>query len=194
MKRRLFRLAAIAACVLLPGIGAMACGDDDDDASDGGAATSPAGDGGAATLAPYLQDVSEIQQGVSEAADSIGGPSSNALADPPLARQSLSAAIDLAESSVTALQTLDPPNEAASEHEALIAAGESLLAVVQALLDEIQDMEAGPAFDALVEDAQAPGSDLSNAIDEVVSACESLRTLAAEFETGVELSCPAPGS
>jgi hypothetical protein len=85
----------LQALALLLGIGVVACGDDDDD--DGGAATSTGDGNGASTLGVYLRDVNEVQEGVSEATDSIG---EEVWGDPARARQSLSAAIDVAESSV----------------------------------------------------------------------------------------------
>ncbi len=195
MKRVLFPGLLLGVLVLLLGIGAVACGDDDDDDDGGGgAATSTQGGDGATTLGAYLREVNDIQEGVSEATDVIGEQSQEAFSDPPKARQSLSAAIDVADSAVTALKALNPPDEAISEHEALIAAGENLVAVAETLSGELQNLQPGPAFDTWAEDAQAPGSDLSNAIDEMVSACDALESVSKEFKTGVDLACPAPNS
>lgn len=189
MKRIPLPLLLIAASAVLMGIGAVACGGDSDDGDDSGAATATPNGGGTAILAAYLTEVTEVQEGVSAATDTMG---EEVFSDPELARQSLSAAIDLAESSVAALEAMDPPDDAMSAHEALLAAGKNLVADIQVLFDELQGMEDGAAFDALAADTQAPGSELSKAIDELVSACEGLQALSAEFKTGVELACPAP--
>ncbi len=192
MKRIRFPLVLFAASALLLGIGAVACGDDDDDGNDGGTATSTGG--GTTTLGAYLKDVNDVQEGVSTATDVIGEQSDTAFSDPAKARQSLSAAIDVADSAVTALKALDPPDEAKSEHEALIAAGENLVKVAQKLSDELQGMQPGAAFDTLAKDAQAPGSELSAAIDKMVSACEAMQSVSEEYKTSVSLSCPARNS
>lgn len=192
MKRFRFPLLLIAASVLLLGMVAVACGDDDDDDGDDGGSATATGDGnGSVALGAYLKDVNDIQEDVSTATDSIG---EEAFSDPARARQALSAAIDVAESAATALGALDVAPEATSEHERLITAGENLAAVAQSVSDEMQGMEPGAEFDAFAEDVQAPGSELSDALDEMVAACEAMEALSEEYKTGVDLACPASRS
>ena len=191
MKRFRFPLLLIAASVLLVGMAAVACGDDDDDDGDDGGATATGDGNGSVTLGAYLKDVNDIQEGVSTATDNIG---EEVFSDPARARQALSAAIDVADSAATALQALDVPDEAVSEHERLIAAGENLVTVAESVSDEMQGMEPGAEFDAFAEDVQAPGSELSDALDEMVAACEAMEALSDEYKTGVDLACPAPRS
>jgi hypothetical protein len=190
MKRILFPAILIATLALLLGIGVVACGDDDDD-DDGGTATSTAAGDGATSLGAYLREVNDIQEGVSEATDSIG---EEVWDDPPRARQALSAAIDVAESAVTALEALNPPDEAVSAHQGLISAGDNLVAVATDYYDQLQDLQAGPAFDTFAEDAQASDSELSQALDEMVTACASMEEVSTENRAGVDLACPAPRS
>ncbi len=188
MKRILFPLLAIATSVLLLGVGAVACGDDDDD-DDGGTATTTGGAAGEMTLVDYLTEVNDIENGVTTATDAIGEQSEEAFSDPARARQALSAAADVGESAVASLQALDPPETAQDEHDALIAAGEDLVAAVNALIADLQTLQAGPAFDTFAEDAQAPDSDLSKAINAGVDACEDMQKLASDNDVE-HIECP----
>jgi hypothetical protein len=95
----------IAASVVLLGIGAVACGDDDDDDDDGGPATAT---GSGNELVDYLTKVNDIENSITTATNAIGEQSEEAFSDPAKARQALSAAVDAAESAVTALNALDP--------------------------------------------------------------------------------------
>lgn len=194
MKRILFPLLLIMVSALL-GMGAVACGDDDDDDDDGGgAATATGNGGGATTLGVYLRELNEIQEGVTEATDAIGEQADQAFSDPARARQSLSAAIDVAESAVTSLEDLNPPDEAVSAHEALIEAGNNLATVSQDYQDQLQGMQPGPAFDTFADDALADDSELSQAIDGMIDACNAMEEVSTENNAGVDLACPAPRS
>ena len=181
-------LLLIAASALLLGIGAVACGDDDDD--DGGNGGSPTS--GSVSAGAYLREVNDIQEGVSTATDAIGEQSDQAFSDPAKARQSLSAAVDVADSAVTALKALDVPSDVSAEHARLIAAGQKLVTVATGLIAQLQGMQPGPAFDTLSANAQADDSQLSKAIDEMVNACKGLQLWSEENKTGVDLACPAP--
>lgn len=192
MKRFRFPLLLIAASALLLGIGAVACGDDDDDdGDDGGTATATGEGNGSVSIGAYLNNVNDIQEGVSTATNNIGD---EVFSDPARARQAMSAAIDVADSAATALGALDVPDEFVSEHERLIAAGENLVAVAQDVSDQMQGMTPGSEFDAFAEDVQAPGSELSDALEEMVAACDAMEALSDELKTGVDLACPAPRS
>jgi len=193
MKRTLFPFLLIAASVLLLAVGMAACGDDDGGGGgDGGAATTPAGGDGDTVLVSYLRELNEIQEGVSDATDTVGEQSEQAFSNPTQARQSLSAAIDVADSAVTALEALDVPEEASTAHAELIAAGENLVDAATAVNDDLQGVEPGPEFDTLAEEAQAPDSELSQAIDRMVQACESMQAVAEDNNTNVDLACPSP--
>lgn len=143
------------------------------------------------TLEAYLTEVDEIQGGVTMAADSVGDQSQQAFSDPNMAFQAMSSAVDIGESAVASLQGLTPPAEAEEAHTNLIAAGEGLVAAVQGVADDVQGMEAGPEFDAYAEEAQAPDSDLSMAVNEMADACEAVQTLADDNSVAVDLECPA---
>ena len=186
MKRILFPLLLIAASVVLLGIGAVACGDDDDDDDDGGAATAT---GSGNELVDYLTEVNDIENSITTATNAIGEQSEEAFSDPAKARQALSAAVDAAESAVTALNALEPPETAQDEHDALVAAGEDIAAAANAIIDDLQGMTAGPAFDTLAEDAQSPDSDLSKAINAGVDACEAMQELATANDVE-HIECP----
>jgi hypothetical protein len=191
--KRFLPLPVFALLILLIGVLMVACGDDDE--GDGGGEDTAAatdGGGGATSLGAYLREVNDVQEGVSAATDDIGEDSQQAFSDPARARQAMSAAIDVAESAVTALEAIDPPEEASTAHANLIAAGENLVDVATALSAELQGMSAGAEFDAFAEEAQAEGSDLSNAIDEMVTACEALQIISEENKTSVDLACPNP--
>jgi len=192
MKRTLFPLMLIAASALLLAMGAVACGDDDEGGGgDGGATTEPGG-GDSTVLVSYLRELNDIQEGVSDATDTVGEQSEQAFSNPTQARQSLSAAIDVADSAVTALEALDVPEEASTAHAELIAAGENLVEAATAVNDDLQGVEPGPEFDTLAEEAQAADSELSQAIDRMVQACESMQAVAEENNTNVDLACPSP--
>lgn len=190
MKRTLFPFLLIAASVLLLVVGTAACGDDDEGGGGDGGATTAGGDG--TVLVSYLRELNEIQEGVSDATDTVGEQSEQAFSNPTQARQSLSAAIDVADSAVTALEALDVPEEASAAHAELIAAGENLVDAATAVNSDLQGVEPGAEFDTLAEEAQAPDSELSQAIDRMIQACESMAALAEENNTNVDLACPAP--
>ena len=187
MKRILVPMLLIAASVVLLGIGAVACGDDDDDDDDGGA---PTATGSGNELVDYLTEVNDIENGVTTATNAIGEQSEEAFSDPAKARQALSAAVDAAESAVTALNALDPPETAQDEHDALVAAGEDIAAAANAIIDDLQGMQAGDAsFDTLAEEAQSVDSDLSKAINAGVDACEAMQELATANDVE-HIECP----
>lgn len=182
MKRILFPMLLIAASVVLLGIGAVACGDDDDDDDDGGTATT-------LPIVAYLTEVNDIENSITTATNAIGEQSEEAFSDPAKARQALSAAVDAAESAVTALNALDPPETAQDEHDALVAAGEDIAAAANVIIDDLQGMTAGPAFDTLAEEAQSVDSDLSKAINAGVDACEAMQELATANDVE-HIECP----
>jgi hypothetical protein len=170
MKRILFPLPLVAASVLLLTLGMVGCGDDDDGGGDGGGATTPAG--------TALTEVNDIENSFTKGIDAVGEQSQTAFDDPAKARQALSAALDAGEAAVTALDSLEPPETAQDEHDGLIGAGEDLVAAVNALLEDLQGLQAGPEFDAFAEEAQSPESELSQAINAGVDACIAMQELA----------------
>jgi hypothetical protein len=189
MKRILFPVLLIAASAVLLGIGAVACGDDDDD-DDAGTATATGSTDGESPLVDYLTEVNDIENSVTTATNAIGDQSEDAFSDPARARQALSAAIDAAEAAVASLKALEPvPETAQDEHDALVSSGEALVEVVQGLNDELQGMSAGAAFDQFADDAQAADSDLSNAINAGVDACEAMSQLATDNDVE-HIECP----
>jgi hypothetical protein len=186
MRGKLFPALLIAALTLLLAL-VVACGDDDDDDDDGG--TEPTGSpeaGEELTLDEYLAEVNEIQEGVTQATDAVGENAQDAFSDPTAARQALTSASQIGEAAVTSLQALTPPAEAQDAHDGLISAGENLVSEVDTLSTDLQAIEPGAEFDEWAADAQAPDSELSQAINGMADACEEVAGLG-----DVDLSCPA---
>jgi hypothetical protein len=187
--RLLFPIASglLIAIALVTG----ACGDDDEtDTGGDGATDAPTNGAGETSLGTYMAEVDEIQDGVTETIDDIGVRSEQAFSDPARARSALSAAVDVGESAVASLQDLSPPEEAKAAHEELIAAGENLVEAVQGYADSLTGVEAGPEFDQITQEAEAPGSELSQAIERMRQACQGMVDLAAANDLTVDLSCP----
>jgi len=171
-------------------LAAGACGDDEKD-SGGNGATDAATDGaGESSLGTYMAEVDEIQAGVTDATDTIGARSEQAFGDPARARSALTAAIDVGESAVSSLEDLSPPENAKAAHEELIAAGTNLVEAVQSYQDSLTGVEAGPRFDQIMEEAEAPDSALSRAIERMRQACQEMVDLAAANNLTLDLSCP----
>jgi ABC-type transporter Mla subunit MlaD len=174
--------------VLIIAFGAIACGDDDEKKTD--TATGGATRGAALSAEAYIGEVNEIQDGVTNAADAVGARSEQAFGDPARARSALTAAADVGESAKTSLEALDPPSDATAIHEELIAAGEELVAAVQSYSDRLTGAEVGPEFDKITEEAEAPDSDLSKAIERMGEACRAVQAYADENNVQADLSCP----
>jgi hypothetical protein len=167
----------------------VACGDDDEGSDGNGGATTTAGADGESPLVEYLTEVNDIENSLTAGIDAVGEQSQNAFDDPARARTSLSAALDAGESAVASLDALEPPETAQDEHDALLAAGEDLVAAVNALLEELQGLQAGPEFDTFAEEAQSPDSELSQAINAGVEACEKMQKLATDNAVQ-HIECP----
>jgi len=186
MKLRLL-LPLTVATVCTIGLGAVACGDDDEktDTGDGGGTA-----GAALSAEAYLEEVNGIQDGVTDAADAVGARSEQSFGDPPRARAALTAAVDVGESAVSSLEAVDPPADAEEIHTELIAAGEALVTAVQSYSDRLTGVEAGAEFDEITEEAEGPESDLSQAIERMGDACRAVQTYADDNNVEVDLSCP----
>jgi ABC-type transporter Mla subunit MlaD len=169
---------------------ALACGDDDETDTGGGGATDAANGAGGSSLATYMTEVDEIQDGVTDATDAIGARSEQSFGDPDRARSALSAAVDVGESAVASLQDLSPPDEAQAAHDELIAAGENLVEAVQGYADSLTGVEPGPEFDEITAEAESPDSELSRAIERMRQACQEMVDLAAANDLTLDLSCP----
>ena len=186
--RPLFPIAA--GLLVAMALAAGACGDDEKD-SGGNGATDAATDGaGESSLGTYMAEVDEIQDGVTDATDTIGSRSEQAFGDPARARSALTAAIDVGESAVSSLEDLSPPENAKAAHEELIAAGTNLVEAVQSYQDSLTGVEAGAKFDQITEEAEAPDSALSRAIERMRQACQEMVDLAAANNLTLDLSCP----
>lgn len=186
MNLRLLLLLALGILFVVAAM-AAACGDDDGGGNGGGD-----GQGAQLSVEDYLREVDEIQDGVTQATDTIGARSEQAFADPTAARQALSAAVSVGEGAVTALNELDPSVGAEPAHERLTAAGEKLVTAVQGYVDRLEGVEPGPEFEEIKADAEDPDSDLSVAINEMIEACELMQLFVDDALQDFELSCPEP--
>jgi hypothetical protein len=165
------------------------CGDDDNKDTGGGATS-----GTELTVVEYLTEVNEIQDNVTEVTGDIGARSDDIFVDPAAARQSVSAAVDVAQSAVTSLEALDPSVGAEPAHARMVAAGQALVAAGEDLFDELRVVEAGPEFDAIVEEVEAPDSPINTAINDMIEACELMQLFVDDAQQDFNLNCPEPPS
>jgi len=179
----LFPAAVILVAIALT---AGACGDDDPKDTGG------AGTGTELTVVEYLTEVNEIQDNVTNVTGDIGARSDNAFIDPAAARQAVSAAVDVAQSAVTSLEALDPSVGAEPAQARMVEAGKALVAAGEDLFDEIRVVEAGPEFDAIVEEAEAADSPINTAINDMIEACELMQLFVDDAQQDFNLNCPDP--
>jgi len=177
----LFPAAVILVAIALT---AEACGDDDPKDT-GGAGTE-------LTVVEYLTEVNEIQDNVTAVTGDIGAQSDNAFIDPATARQAVSAAVDVAQSAVTSLEALDPSVGAEPAQERMLAAGKALVAAGEDLFDQLRIVEAGPEFDAIVEEVEAADSPINTAINDMIEACELMQLFVDDAQQDFNLNCPDP--
>jgi len=194
---------AIAAAVLLLG---LACGGGDDDTATEPDATEArddagegSGDGGAGAnessgdLADYFAEVDAVFEEADSLSDELEAAFDEAYANAQTveeAREALGAFLldthDIYSDALDTLEGIEPPEEAADEHEAFIRAGSDLLDVSERLFQALQDVETEADLNQLSEDFDAEGTAAANAADE---ACFDLQGVADDAGIDVDLNC-----
>lgn len=168
---------------------AGACGDDEPDTGNGGTETA-SGSGTELSVEEYLTEVNKIQDDVTAVTGDIGARSEDIFVDPASARQAVSAANDVAQSAVTSLEALDPSVGAEGPHEQMVAAGKALVTAGEDLFDELRIVQAGPEFDAIVEEMEADDSPINTAINDMIEACEQMQLFVDDSQLTINLDCP----
>jgi hypothetical protein len=188
MKRTLL-LPSAAAMLVAVALTAGACGDDEPDTGNGGTETA-SGSGTELSVEEYLTEVNKIQDDVTAVTGDIGARSEDIFVDPASARQAVSAANDVAQSAVTSLEALDPSVGAEGPHEQMVAAGKALVTAGEDLFDELRIVQAGPEFDAIVEEMEADDSPINTAINDMIEACEQMQLFVDDSQLTINLDCP----
>ena len=146
-------------------------------------------DGDSMTLEEYFAEFERISGGAEARLDEVGTPDLSGDASFEASRDSLAAFYDRyateTEDVIDEFDGLDPPDEAASEHERFVSAIRELPSVTYNYANRIRDAESEEAFGEAFADT-AEGEAVGTRITE---ACNDLQAIADDNEIEVELAC-----
>jgi len=180
---QLLRVTLGAIVLLMLGVAAAACGDDDKETDvDQG---TPGAD-----AEGYYSDVDRIQNSLTERLDAISDQSEQAFGDPDSARNSLSAAKNAGETALEDLDALEAPSVAAAAHAGMVSASEEMVASVDGMIADLQGVEAGPDFDAFVNSIIQSDSAYTLAVESMRRACSDMQAAADNSRVDVVYQCP----
>jgi len=185
MKSQLLWTILGAVLVLMLGVAAAACGDDDKETDGNGGATPGADAEG------YYSDVDRIQNALSGYLDDLQEQSQDAYGDPEKATVSLSAAKTAGEEAVADLNALEAPSVAATAHTDLVSGSEALIDALEGMLAGLEGIEEpGQEYSDWLGDVAQPDSEFSLAVNQLRDACRGMQDAADNSRVEIVFQCP----
>ncbi len=147
------------------------------------------GGGDSMTLEEYFTEFERISNEAEARLDEVGTPDLGGNASFEASRDALANFYDRyateTEDVIDEFDGLDPPDEAAAEHERLVEAIGDLPSVTYVYANRIRDAESEAAFEAAFADT-AEGEAVGQRI---TAACNALQAIAADNDVEVDLKC-----
>ncbi len=148
------------------------------------------GGGGELSLEQYFDRVGSIIEGLEERTATLDQPLEQEFDSEAeqieAARDAFTSVLPVFQDFVDDLDDLDPPSEVADAHRELVAGFVNLLEGLEALIDQLAEVESAAEFTELL---LGPDSGFGSAIGQLAVACLQLQSIADDNDVDANLEC-----